>query len=334
MTGPRPRRHAAPGEPVRASAPSRVDLHTHTARSDGLLEPTVLVAEAVAAGVRLLAITDHDTLAAYRELVASDAIPAGLELICGIEINALARGIPNVDELHVLGFGLDPTDAAFEAALADQRAARRIRFERTVTRLRELGLSIDAHVADLDLALDDALGRPTIARALVAAGYAESVEDAFQRLIGHGCPAYVPRDGLDPVEAIEAIRAAGGLPSLAHFREAPAQVPLLRELQAVGLGGLEVHHSSFTPEASAAIGAVAVELGLVPTGGTDFHGDTQPYAQAHAALHVPDEIGEGLLAELARSGGTPAFSLRPGARPAPRDRVGGGPAATGPGSAG
>jgi hypothetical protein len=300
MTGPRPRRHAPAGARVAPAAPSTIDLHTHTSRSDGLLEPAALVAAAVAAGVRLLAITDHDTLAAYRELVAANATPPGLELICGIEINALARGIPNVDELHMLGFGLDPSDAAFEAALVDQRAARRVRFERTVARLRDLGLPIDAHVAEVNLALDDALGRPTIARALVAAGYAESVEDAFQRLIGHGCPAYVPRDGLDPIEAIEAIRAAGGLPALAHFWEAPTQVPLLRELQAVGLRGLEVHHASFTPEASAAIGAVAAELRLVPTGGTDFHGDTQPYADAHAALHLPDEIGDGLLMELAR----------------------------------
>lgn len=301
MTGPRPRRHAPPGSPVLAAAPSTIDLHTHTARSDGLLEPTALVAEAAAAGVRLLAITDHDTLAAYRELVSAEgAVPARLELLCGIEINALARGIPNVDELHVLGFGLNPDDAAFEAVLVAQRAARRVRFERTVTRLRELGLSIDAQVAEVNLALDDALGRPTIARALVAAGYAASVEDAFQRLIGYGCPAYVPRDGLGPLEAIAAIRAAGGLPSLAHFWEAPSQVPLLRELKAAGLGGLEVHHASFTPEAAASIGAVAAELGLVPTGGTDFHGDTQPYAEAHAALDLPDEIGVGLTAELAR----------------------------------
>lgn len=284
----------------RPPSPAIADLHTHTTRSDGLLEPTVLVGEAVAAGVRLLAITDHDSIAAYRELVAGNAVPPGLELICGIEINALASGIPNVDELHVLGFGLDPTDAAFEAALVDQRAARRVRFERTVARLRELGLTIDAQVAGVNLALDDAIGRPTIARALVAAGHAESVVDAFERFIGHGCPGYVPRDGLDPIEAIVAIRAAGGLPSLAHFPEAPSQVPLLRELQAAGLGGLEIHHASFSPEVSEAVGAVASALGLVPTGGTDFHGDGHTYREAHATLHLPDSVGDEVLSELAR----------------------------------
>lgn len=303
MTLPVPRpRHAAPGGPIIPSRPSAIDLHTHTNRSDGLLEPGALVAAAAAAGVRLLAITDHDTLAAYRELVAAGDIPPGLDLVSGIEINALARGIPNVDELHVLGFGIDPTDDAFEATIARQRVARRLRFERVVTRLRELGLSIDAQIARLDLSRDDALGRPTIGRALVAAGLAESVEDAFQRLIGHGRPAYVPRDGLGPIEAIRAIRAAGGLPALAHFWEAPSQVALLRELRAAGLVGLEVRHSSFSPETAAKIGAVAAELALVPTGGTDFHGDTGTYAEAHAALAVPDEIGSGVLAALAALG--------------------------------
>ena len=149
-------------------------------------------------------------------------MPAPIELITGVEINALARGIPLQDgELHILGFGMDLDDEAFEAALAAQRAARRVRFERTVARLREIGLPIDDQVAGLDPDDDDALGRPTIARALIAAGFATSVEDAFRRLIGWGGPAYVPREGMGPREAIEAIRDAGGLPVLAHFSEAP-----------------------------------------------------------------------------------------------------------------
>lgn len=295
---PGPRRHEAPGAPVATAAPSRIDLHSHTARSDGLLEPGELVAAAAAAGVRLLAITDHDSLAAWREVMVPGALPPGLRVLPGVEINALARGIPGVDELHVLGFGVDPADEAFEATLASQRAARRIRFDRTVVRLRELGMPIDLHLGDMDKGVDDALGRPTIARGLVAAGFATSVEDAFQRLIGHGCPAYVPRDGLGPIEAIRAIRDAGGLPALAHFWDAPAQMPLLRELQEVGLAGLEVHHASFDVATVARIGAVAAALGLVPTGGTDFHGDTGTYAEAHAALVLPDDIGLGLLAAV------------------------------------
>jgi predicted metal-dependent phosphoesterase TrpH len=281
---------------------SIVDLHTHTLRSDGVLQPVELVRAAAAAGVRTLAITDHDSLAAYRELVLGRAMPAPIRLIPGVEINALAKGIPLAEgELHILGFGMDEADEAFEAALARQRAARRIRFERTIARLRDVGMPIDEHIAHIDLTRDDALGRPTIGRALIAAGYASSVEDAFNRLIGWGGPGYVAREGMGPREAIDAIRAAGGVPVLAHFSEAPDQVPLLRELVEIGLAGLEVYYISFTPDTVAAVGAVAAELGLLATGGSDYHGDTSTYAEAHAALHVPDAVGERLDEAIARA---------------------------------
>ncbi len=285
-------RHGRIQSPPGGAGASVIDLHTHTARSDGVLQPVELVRAAAEAGIRTLAITDHDTLAAHHELILGRAMPASIELITGVEINALARGIPLQDgELHILGFGMDLQDDAFEAALAAQRAARRVRFERTVVRLREIGLAIDAQLGDLDLTRDDSLGRPTIGRALIAAGHATSVEDAFRRLIGHGGPAYIQRDGMGPREAIEAIRAARGVPALAHFSEAPDQVPLLRELVGTGLAGLEVHYIAFSPETVAAVGAVAAELGLLATGGSDYHGDTTTYAEAHAALRVPSAVG-------------------------------------------
>ena len=278
-----------------ASGVSTVDLHTHTLRSDGVLQPVELVRAAAEAGVKTLAITDHDTLAAYRELILGRAMPAPIELIPGVEINALAKGIPLADgELHILGFGMDHADEPFEAALAKQRSARKIRFERTVALLREVGMPIDAHLAHIDLTRDDALGRPTIARALIAGGYAATVEDAFRRLIGWGGPGYVQRDGMGPREAIEAIRDAGGVPVLAHFSEAPSQMQLLRELQEIGLAGLEVHYISFDRDTTELVGAVARQLGLLATGGSDYHGDISTYAEAHAALHVPDSVGERL----------------------------------------
>jgi 3',5'-nucleoside bisphosphate phosphatase len=277
-----------------------VDLHTHTNRSDGVLSPAELVRDVAAAGVRVLAVTDHDTLGGYRELLADRAVPPGLELIAGVEINAIARGIPLADgELHILGYGLDADDDAFEAILAGQRAARRLRFERTVARLREIEMPIDPYVTGIDLSRDDALGRPTIARALIAAGFAESVEDAFQRLIGWGGPAYVPREGLGPADAISAIRAAGGLAALAHFSEAPDQIPLLRQLVEIGLRGLEVYYRTFSAEVVAAVGGVAEELALVATGGSDYHGDLMSYAETHAALHIPPTVVDRLHEALA-----------------------------------
>jgi predicted metal-dependent phosphoesterase TrpH len=161
-------------------------------------------------------------------------------------------------------------------------------------------MPIDAQIAAFGAADDaDALGRPTIGRALVAAGYATSVEDAFSRLIGLGRPAYVRREGLGPIEAIHAIAAVGGLPVLAHFAEAPARLGLLRELVDVGLRGLEVYYRSFDPATVEAVGGVADALGLIRTGGTDYHGDTGTYAAEHATTWVPPEVGTALLRRLA-----------------------------------
>lgn len=279
-----------------------VDLHTHTTRSDGVLEPTALVRDVAATGVRYLAITDHDSLAAFRELVAAPgAIPIGLELIPGVEINAIARDIPLLDgELHILGFGMDPDDEPFEAALARQRAARRLRFDRTVARLAGIGMPIDAQVAQMDLTRDDALGRPTIARALIAAGFAASVEDAFRRLLGWGSPAYVPREGMGPRDAIATIRAARGLPVLAHFSEAPQQFALLTELKEVGLGGLEVYYRSFDSGTVLLVAHVAQRLGLVATGGSDYHGDLMTYAEAHATLAIRPTVVDRVREAIAR----------------------------------
>lgn len=301
-------RHARPDraeEPEPPHGTARADFHAHTRRSDGVLEPDELVRQAHDVGVRVLAIADHDNLAAYRELVAPGAppLPSGMALIPGVEINSiagrLAADLPE-GELHVLGLGVDPDDAAFEAALAAQRAARRIRFFAMVDRLRDLGLPIDRQIAALDLAGDDALGRPTVARALVDAGHATDVQDAFERIVGAGRPAYVPRRGLDPVAAIRAIRAAGGLASLAHFPEAPAREPLIRELMETGLDGLETHHRSFDAETRDAMSAFARSLGLVETGGSDYHGDHGPYAGTHAELVIPDDLAAGVLVALSR----------------------------------
>jgi 3',5'-nucleoside bisphosphate phosphatase len=295
----RRRRHDSPAQPIIPMFPATADLHTHTRRSDGVLEPADLVRAAADVGVRLLGLTDHDTLAGYREVAA--AVPPGLELVAGVEINCI---VPAVDglwegELHVLGLGVDPHDDAFEAALARQRDARRIRFGRILARLRQLGMPIDDVIDAQPTTDDDALGRPTVARALMARGHAASVEDAFRRLLGHGMPAWVPRVGLGPRDAIRAIRAAGGLPVLAHFSEATERIAVVRELIEVGLGGLEVHYLAWDGPTVASVGAVADELGLVRTGGTDYHGDLGSYAAAHARLWVPDGVGERVRAVLA-----------------------------------
>jgi len=304
MGGPEPDRpdpyRATDGERLVPPHPSHIDLHTHTDRSDGLLAPARLVAEAAAVGVRLLAITDHDTLAGFRDLPATDG---PLVVIPGVEINSVADGVEELreGELHILGLGVDPDDEAFEAILAEQRAHRVERFFRIVRRLRSLGLSIDEQVAGLEPAAGASLGRPQVARLLVAAGHAASVDDAMERILARGRPGYEPRAGIGPAAAIRAIRAAGGLAVLAHFAEAAERRGLVAELREIGLGGLEVHYRHFSVATIAALARVARDLSLVPTGGSDYHGDRETYAEAHAGLYVPDAVAELLHAALRRT---------------------------------
>ena len=280
--------------------PATVDLHTHTTRSDGLLEPGELIRQASAAGVRLLAITDHDSLAAVRDL--RGAVPPGLELISGVEINAVGAVVLDGagGEVHVLGLGVDPDDEAFEATLAAQRTARRTRFEEMVKRLSALGLDLRAELDAMPPTADeDSLGRPRIARAMIARGVATSIDDAFERWLSPGRPAYVARAGLGPLEAIAAICAAGGVAALAHYWGAPDRLGVLRELRDAGLRGLEVHHRAFDEPTVAAMAAVAARLRLVATGGSDYHGDIGTYAEVHAGLWVPDEVEPPLREALA-----------------------------------
>jgi predicted metal-dependent phosphoesterase TrpH len=321
---PRPGQEARPGEtvPVRPALgasyretlgprvvpayPAQADLHVHSRRSDGVMEPAALVEAAAAAGVRLLALADHDTLAGVRELRALDAASLPLELLPGVEINSVATGVDCLweGELHILGLGLDPDDKAFEAALERQRRAREARTQLMLERLRKLGLPVDEDSPALQTAPGGSIGRPQVARSLVEAGHAASVDDAMKRLLARGRPAYVPRQGLGPVEAINAIRQAGGLAVLAHFPDAPQRRDLVEQLMAAGLGGLEVYYRKFDAGTVAAMAELAAELRLVPTGGSDYHGDGETYAEAHAGLFIPNQVGAGLLEALGRPQGT------------------------------
>ncbi len=286
---------------------NRIDLHTHTTRSDGILSPTELLDAMAAWGSRVAAVTDHDTLAGYRELRAAGLTDraSGPLIVPGVEINAMSdafmreHGLGRTgDELHVLGFGMDPDDEAFEAALETQRSSRENRVWSVVDRLREIGKPIDAQIAAIDSAGGTALGRPHVARAMIAAGYVASVEEAFSDWLGFGCPAFVPRLGLGPRDAIECIRRAGGVPVLAHSPAAAQRAGVIDRLVDWGLGGLEVYYRSFEPQVVAELAAFAEGRSLIATGGSDYHGDLVTYAESQATLSVPDVVGDALLAAL------------------------------------
>jgi predicted metal-dependent phosphoesterase TrpH len=291
-----------------------VDLHCHTDRSDGVLSPLALVTAMADWGIRIAAISDHDTLAGYRwlrEAASAGQLPDNVpQLIPTVEINSVAdRALIELGveleegELHILGYGVDPDSDAFEAQLAGQRNARMDRLHLIIERLRELGVPIDEQIAPA-LASDEAVGRPHIARAMVSAGHVATVQEAFDKWIDRNGPAYVPRQGMKSRAAIDAILAARGIPVLAHYPAAPEQPSLIKLVTDWGIRGLEVYYRRFTQETVAAMQELAAGLGLVVTGGSDYHGDTGSYAEAMATTYVPQAFGDRLLAAVAEAAAT------------------------------
>ena len=241
----------------------------HTTASDGRCRPHEVVARVHAAGVTTFAITDHDTVAALPEARAV-AGACGLTLVPGIEITAVWEA----RDVHVLGYWCDETDAALLAFLVEQRARRVERVERIAHALAKAGAPVD--VTPL---LDDAaarpgaaVGRPGIARALMRAGRAVSVQDAFDRLLGEDRPGYVPRSGVAPEEVFAIVHAAGGLASLAH-PGVTRRDDLLERWVHGGADALEAFHSDHAADESARYLAAAAALGAAVSGGSDFHGD-------------------------------------------------------------
>jgi predicted metal-dependent phosphoesterase TrpH len=243
-----------------------IDLHLHTTASDGSSTPEALVAEAAAAGIHTLAVTDHDTVAAV-PAVQRAAREAGLACVVGIEITAvLARR-----DVHMLGYFLDPSDAALADFLHVQRADRRRRLTDMIERLGAIGCPIDAGPLVEAAASGRAVGRPLVADALVRAGHAVDRADAFARFIGEGCPGYVERRGAPPEDVIAIISRAQGLASLAHPGKAGIDAAIPR-MAAAGLAAIEVFHPDHDAADTERYQAMAERLHLLVTGGSDYHG--------------------------------------------------------------
>ena len=281
-----------------------IDLHVHSAFSDGCLSPEELVAAASAAGLTALALTDHDTVAGVGDFLAA-CRAAGLTGIAGVEISAQAE--PGT--LHILGLGVDPGSEPLRDALERIRRSRDERNRRILERLQDLGFALTWEEVE-SIAGGDVIGRPHFARAMIARGWAESVPEVFERFLEKGAPAYVDRFKLSPDEAVRLIREAGGVAAVAHplswiddFHELEGR---LRELAAAGLNALECHHPMFGASASAALLALAGRLGLLPTGGSDFHSaDAEGRAGVPGGLgvpSVPDALLPPLLARMSPYG--------------------------------
>lgn len=267
----------------------RADLHLHSTCSDGTLPPAELVARASANGVTAMALSDHDTLAGI-EVAAAECARRGMELVPAVELNT---DIPN-GEAHILGYFLDPSLRWFEAFLADRRVARQRRGRAMVEQLAAMGLPL-TYEQVLPFARGGVVARPHVARAMVQAGLVADEQEAFDRYLSVGRPAYVIRDSLSPQAAIAAIRRAGGVPVLAH----PAWFPLEHLIPALvdsGLQGIEAYYSEHTPEQTARFVALARDHGLVPTVGSDFHGPTSKKPYEPGSVDGPADVLDQLRA--------------------------------------
>jgi 3',5'-nucleoside bisphosphate phosphatase len=245
-----------------------IDLHLHTTVSDGRCTPRELVERAAVARLTVMAVTDHDTVAGVAE-VQQHAAAAGIEAIAGIEITAIERGA----DVHMLAYFIDPAHAELATFLERQRASRLDRVSQIATRLQALGKPIDVAPLLADAASSGrSVGRPQIARAMIAAGYVADMRDAFEHWLGHHAPAYVTRTGPGPEQVIEVVHRSHGLISLAHPGRTKIDLRIPHLVDA-GLDAIEVYHSDHDGSMVRRYTVMAGELGVLMTGGSDFHGD-------------------------------------------------------------
>ena len=248
-----------------------IDLHTHSTASDGTEPPAVVVAAAARAGVDVVALTDHDTYAGWPAAVAA-AQEFGVDLVRGVEISCSHRGI----SVHLLAYLVDPNAPALLAELEHARDSRETRIERMVERMVEDGIPVSVEEVRSLAGEGATLGRPHIADVLVANGYVATRDEAFRDILRGGSRYYVPHYAPDPVDAVQLVRAAGGVPVMAHpFAHARGWTvddAVIEDMAEAGLAGLEAYHRDHRPAERAHAEALAASLGLFVTGSSDYHG--------------------------------------------------------------
>jgi predicted metal-dependent phosphoesterase TrpH len=241
------------------------DLHVHTVASDGTWQPVNLVRAAKRLGLLAIAVTDHDTTAGVAETQAVGRA-VGLPVIAGVELSTRVGG----KEIHVIGLGIDPHDTHLTSVITHMRKSRAKRAELILQRLDEIGLPIPRDRL-YEVAGGGVIGRPHVARVMVEAKYVDSVDEAFKKYLGDGCPAYVTRDYLSPATVISTIHKAGGIAVVAHPGLMDSQLDL-RGLVNTGFDALEAYHSRHDQEQTEVFLQLARENDLLVSGGSDCHG--------------------------------------------------------------
>jgi len=274
---------------------AKVDLHSHTNRSDGALTPTELVEKAKKVGIDILSITDHDSVNALDEAVDAGK-RLGVEIIPGVEISSDHKG----SEVHILGYFFNPKDKELEHYLNFFRAERVLRAGRIVDKLNALGLDISRDDV-LAEAKDSAVGRPHIANVMVKKGLVTSYLEAFNKYIRNGGPAYERKVHLSPQSAFKIIGDAGGLSFVAHPGKMPERI--IKDLISAGADGIEVIHPSHTKDRTNFYRGIVNEYFLLESGGSDFHGgkrtDQNNFGKFYTSHHVVDNMRSRLMRDSA-----------------------------------
>jgi len=260
-----------------------IDLHSHSRASDGEYPPAEVAALAAAAGVRVWSLTDHDSMGGLAEAAAASA-ERGIRFVPGMELSCFLER----REVHLLGHFLDPSSEAIRG-FADLLAEhRRVRMGEIVTRLASVGVAVLPE--DIEkYAGGKILGRPHVARALVDRGYVATVKEAFDRWLGDGKPAFVPRFRLEARDAVALVRGAGGVATVAHPGLSKVERGDLERLRGWGLSGVEVAHPDQNPSMREKYQRLAEELDLVPTAGTDYHGPAVSPGRHFGTVSMPEE---------------------------------------------
>jgi predicted metal-dependent phosphoesterase TrpH len=282
------------------SASGFVDLHCHSTASDGTLSPREVVRLARESKLSAIALTDHDTVAGCGD-AADEAKTLGIDFLCGIEISA---EYPHPGTMHILGYGVDPTSSALKNLTETLIAGRDNRNPRIVEKLNKLGVAVTMQEW-IDEAKGGVMGRPHLAAILHRKGYVSSIKQAFDKYLGQGAPAYFDKERLTPKQAIERIQAARGVAVLAHpaqlRTENDAQLErVVKDLADLGMAGIETIHSDHDPAQIEKFTRLADRLGLLKTGGSDFHGMNKKDIALGIAngRRIPREMFELLNAKL------------------------------------
>jgi predicted metal-dependent phosphoesterase TrpH len=276
---------------------SKVDLHIHSTVSDGQLSPADIVHKAAELGLTIIAIADHDSVDGIAPaLVAAQAFP-WLKVISGVEIST---DVPN-GEVHVLGYFIDYTDHKLEATLSRFRNSREQRAQRMITKLEDFGIHIEWQRVQ-EIAGSGSIGRPHIAQAMLEKGYIAALKEAFTKYISRGAPAYVEREKKTPVEAVELVLRANGLPVLAHPLTTDDPEMMVIELKAAGLAGLEAYYNGYTADEINELLSLANKYNLIATGGSDYHGLDTGTETMIGGADVPMECAKRLIALAEQQG--------------------------------